>query len=595
MNHSGPWPDTRHLSSIGWLRQSWFGPAMLAGLFTLLLGGLLVLIDRATLQQHETELSATLETTSLALESRIRSNEQFLESMAASAIEGGDTLAMRSQARRFLDDHPEVNAVARVGRGGQIAWAEPTDANQGLAGQPADFVAPAEDQVEAERELRSFHSRVYQTLNGEEGFATIVPVITHGRFDGTLVCVYSAERLLRQAIQRTTLEYHHPSLIAADGLVAASLPVARDTNPRLVRSEDLTPPGNGLSLQLAQYDRTFWTWGTLALVAMCTSLVGGMAWGMWSLKRQINDRVEAERALRQAHDELERRVLERTADLATANERLKVEMQERERAERQLREHHDQLAHASRVGTMGEMAAGLAHELNQPLGAITTYADGSLRLLGQHNATDEPRIREALHEIADHARHAGQIIHRLREFVAPNSPRRVATSVEQLVDEVVDLLDSELRHSQVQLSVRLPRRLPMVMVDRIQVQQVLVNLLRNAVEAMADVAERRVTISAGIAGEGRVVVSVADTGAGCDPEVLKQMFEPFFTTRRTGMGMGLSISRSIIEAHDGQLGATVNPEGGLTFRFTLPIAEGVRYARGFSAAGERGDHDLRGG
>jgi len=545
----------------------------MTGLFIVLLSVLLMLIDRANQNRYQLDLRSSMEASAAAIEHRVAANLAFLQSLAEA--DESSPQRMRAPVQRFLADHPELDLIFHATADGRVDWVLPAGSQDDLPGQRISFVLPnsARRLLDANR---PGHTDVFETINGDSGFASVAPIAGGGH----LVCLYAAERLLRRTVPRQTLIDHQTSLVDTDNLVVASLATGERINRDLQATHRLSAPGNGLTLKLTQYHRPFWTWGTLSLLAMCVSLVAGMGWGMWSLKRQVNRRMLAEKRLRKTHDELEQRVAARTADLETANTQLQLEMTERQRAEERARDHHGQLAYASRVGTMGEMAAGLAHELNQPLGSIASYADGAMQLFKQGKDTNDPLIREALGEISGQARHAGRIIHRLREFVAQESPTRSIVSIKQLIDEVAALMSAELRHNEAKLVIQVPRRLPSLLVDKIQVQQVLVNLMRNAIESMNEVENRTITVAAGIAGERRAVVSVSDTGAGCDDATLTRLFDPFFTTRDGGMGMGLSICRSIIEAHEGQLTATRNPEGGLTFRFTLPQAEGVGHATG---------------
>jgi signal transduction histidine kinase len=551
------------------------------------------MVERASNEQDLAELASHLENSASALEYRIESNDQTLASIITR--DADRTELLREQIRIFLDDRSEMLMIGMVDRQGIVEWIEPEPAAAVHIGGNSALFVPDAALAQAFANKGITYSKFYQTANGENGFAALVPLPddTESR---VIVCVYSTERLLRQTISRQTLMNYHVSLIDRIGLVVASLPTGERLDPDLVDARTLKPPGNGLLLKLSKYHRPFWTLGALVLMALCVSLVAGMAWGMWSLKRQVRKRIRAEVGLRRARDELEQRVAARTVDLKQANEKLQREMTERQRAEEEARRHQDQLAHAARMGTMGEMAAGLAHELNQPLGSIASYADGMSKMLQNGVDAHDPMIREAVSEIAGQARHAGQIIHSLREFVAPDSPQQTWVSIAALVDEVAGLLRTELRHSQVALSTHIPQRLPKVLVDRIQIQQVLVNLVRNAIEALSETDDKRIAIAAGVAGGHRAIISVTDNGVGCDTQTLRTMFEPFFTTRTSGMGMGLTISRSIVEAHGGELTASINPKGGLTFRFTLPLSEGVEHVqdRDEPHPHEAGQ-DLRGG
>jgi len=279
---------------------------------------------------------------------------------------------------------------------------------------------------------------------------------------------------------------------------------------------------------------------------------------------------------KQTQDELERRVAERTDALTQANSNLQQEMVDRMQAEAQARRLHSELAHVARLSTMGEMASGLAHELNQPLGAITNFLRGVVRKIDAQTL-DRDELRRVLARTADEAERAGGIIARLRDMVSKASPQREAAEVNQLIREVAELLAFEARQAQVTLTLDLAEPLPRVLADRIQIQQVLLNLMRNAVEAMSGsdtaASERVVTVTTAPRRCDCVCVSVLDRGPGCDDRTLAHLFDAFFTTKAGGMGMGLAISRSIIEAHGGEMSARRREGGGMVFSFTVCHAE----------------------
>jgi two-component system sensor kinase FixL len=214
------------------------------------------------------------------------------------------------------------------------------------------------------------------------------------------------------------------------------------------------------------------------------------------------------------------------------------------------------------------MASALAHELNQPLTAIANYLKGSSRLLAGE-AIPRERLQEAVNRAGDQALRAGQIIRRLREFVARGETERRIESLPKLIEEAAALALVGAREHGVQVRFRLNPAVDRVLADRVQIQQVLVNLIRNAVDAMEDAPTRRLTVAAELVADDMVQVSVADTGPGVDPEVADQLFQPFVTTKRAGMGVGLSISRTIVESHGGRIGFEPSPGGGTIFGFTL--------------------------
>lgn len=245
-----------------------------------------------------------------------------------------------------------------------------------------------------------------------------------------------------------------------------------------------------------------------------------------------------------------------------------------------LQELHSELLHVSRLSAMGEMASALAHELNQPLAAISNYMKGSRRLLAASPDLNASKIEAALDKTAEQAIRAGQIIRRLRGFVARTESERGVESVARLIDEAAALGLIGARERGVSLKSELDPANDLVFADRVQIQQVLVNLFRNATEAMAESARRELIVSnSRILGE-MIEIVVSDTGIGLTETVLSNLFQPFYTTKETGMGVGLSISRSIIEAHGGRMRAERNKAGGATFRLTLPTAPREELARG---------------
>jgi C4-dicarboxylate-specific signal transduction histidine kinase len=281
----------------------------------------------------------------------------------------------------------------------------------------------------------------------------------------------------------------------------------------------------------------------------------------------------SEQRLRQAHRELEERVRQRTAELAEANVRLRVEMEERRRAEEQSRQHLAELAHVGRLSTVGEMVAELAHELNQPLTSIATYAEVCLRLLQSGLQSNAAQLQAAIKQVSEQAERAGEIIRRLRRFTAKGTPLHTIVNINEVVGGIARLVDVEARTARVEMHFDLTEPIPSVAADCIQIEQVLVNLLRNAFEAMRDAQPqaRELTVRTSTGDAERIEVSVCDTGVGPPAGDIEQMLQRFFTTKPGGMGMGLSISRSIIESHGGRLWATRNPDRGTTFHFTLPI------------------------
>jgi two-component system sensor kinase FixL len=241
---------------------------------------------------------------------------------------------------------------------------------------------------------------------------------------------------------------------------------------------------------------------------------------------------------------------------------------ERQTAERRLHNLQDELAHVSRLTALGEMASALAHELNQPLSATANYVKGCVRLLDR-DQPDVPKLKAALEAAGEQTLRAGQIIRRLRSFVSKGDADHRIENLPQLLEEAGALAMVGAKERGVRLRFRFEAGLDQVLADKVPVQQVVLNLMRNAIDAMENSPERSLTVGTRSSDDGMVEVFVADTGPGLAPEVADQLFRPFVTTKSTGMGVGLSISRTIVEAHGGRIWTEPNPAGGTVFRFTL--------------------------
>ncbi len=248
------------------------------------------------------------------------------------------------------------------------------------------------------------------------------------------------------------------------------------------------------------------------------------------------------------------------------------DLTEHQQTQAQLQELQSELVHVSRLSAMGEMASALAHELNQPLAAISNYMKGSRRLLAGSADPNTQKIENAMDRAAEQALRAGQIIRRLRDFVSRGESEKRVESLSKLIEEAGALGLAGAREQNVQLRFNLNPEFDLVLADRVQIQQVLVNLFRNALEAMAQSLRRDLIVRNAKVADDMVEVEVSDTGSGFHEDVKPNLFQTFFTTKETGMGVGLSISRSIIEAHGGRMWAESNAAGGATFRFTLPAA-----------------------
>ena len=248
------------------------------------------------------------------------------------------------------------------------------------------------------------------------------------------------------------------------------------------------------------------------------------------------------------------------------------DLTERQQTEARMQELQTELVHVSRLTALGEMASAIAHEINQPLSAIANYLRGSLILLRRPDIPLD-KVADAAERASAEAIRAGEIIRRLRDFVSRGETERRVESLSKLIEEASALALVGAKQHKVRVAMDFDPGVDRVLVDRVQIQQVVLNLIRNAIDAMSDSAIRTLKVVVERDEEGRALVAVSDSGPGIAPEALERLFQPFFTTKANGMGVGLSISRTIIEAHGGHLRARNRDGGGARFEFTLPTVK----------------------
>jgi len=251
---------------------------------------------------------------------------------------------------------------------------------------------------------------------------------------------------------------------------------------------------------------------------------------------------------------------------------LREQFKERKQTEEALRTAQAELAHVMRVTTMGELVASIAHEVNQPLGAIVANGHACVRLLSCEVPNLE-KSREVIQRMIGDGMRASEVIKRIRDHLHKNSPEKVPLNINETIQQVIALVGNDVLSSRIELTAELAAHLPPVIGDRVQLQQVILNLILNGRDAISatKTGRRELIITSRNSESGEVVVAVCDSGAGIDPKNVERIFEPFFTTKLEGMGLGLSIGRTIIEAHGGALWATPNEERGTTIQFTLPL------------------------
>lgn len=288
-------------------------------------------------------------------------------------------------------------------------------------------------------------------------------------------------------------------------------------------------------------------------------------------ERYLDDRAQAEQALRALTETLEAQVSDRTAELTAINERLSAEIRSGAETREKMEAMQAELIHVSRVSAMGTMASTLAHELNQPLTAVVNYVRGCHRLLTAQVAGAPAEVIGAMDAAAASAERAGQIVRQLRELVRTGDVEREPADLAAIVDDAMSiaLIDAQLLAIECTRSLD-PRATP-VLVDAIQVQQVLINLVRNAVEAIGDTGNGKIVVASRARGD-MAEITVSDNGPGIPPENLATLFSPFRSSKSQGMGLGLSICRTIVEANGGVITGSNAAGGGAVFRFELPLA-----------------------
>lgn len=380
-----------------------------------------------------------------------------------------------------------------------------------------------------------------------------------GRLTGFVSVITDITARRRAEAERTRL------VTAIDELVEAVVitdpdGTIEDVNPAFERMTGY-PPSEAIGqnmriLKSGKHDRAFYKelWDTIKR---------GQVWtGTFINKKKDGTLYEEEESISPVRDEHGK---------ITNFVAVKYDVTERKLAAEQIRKHQDELAHLSRLSTMGEMATELAHELNQPLASIVNYTSGCVKRI-KAGRPDLQELVAVLNDASSEAQRAGEIIKRIRRFVQKREPARTNIDIAELIRQVLDLMRHDLQQQGIQMRLEVEEHMPTLQGDRIQLQQVLINLLRNSIEAMneTEMKHRRLTVGATTDNHDCMTIFVHDTGCGLGEVDPDSVFEAFYTTREDGTGMGLAISRTIIEAHGGHLEVTNNADGGCTFHFSLP-------------------------
>ena len=297
---------------------------------------------------------------------------------------------------------------------------------------------------------------------------------------------------------------------------------------------------------------------------------GGQPMNVATVSRDLSEQKNSEAALRNLNESLERRVTDRTFELAAANEGLVAERLERSQANLRFQKLQDELSRAARFTAASQMAAALAHEISQPLTAVVNSVNAAKRLLARGGRVNMLTALEVTDEACEQALRASEIVRSLRQLVSRDETERRIEDLPSMIEEASAFVLNTVTPLALHLRFEFDDKAPEVWVNRVQIQQVIVNLVRNAFEAMANQEPREVTLTTKALDDVMIEIAVADIGPGIHGDIAGQLFRPFVSNKHDGMGLGLFISHSIIEAHDGQLIMEPNPGGGSIFRFTLP-------------------------
>lgn len=656
---SPPPPASQRLQSLrAW---DWTAPRVAVFLFLLALGALLWLMHRQEIEEQRTALINDMLWVEQNLDFQLSRHQEQLLQLAQDYFSGELTGGkFDPHARSLMLNSPGmVKLLIRDNKGNLL---------RGAPGTFTDDVGGIALRPEAIKQAFSLSSSTGKAtfsspyLEEEEFFFDlIVPYFRDGQLLGAIMASFSIRKLIAEQVPWWFAERYRLSVTDAEGAVLGSKSNLKAGKETLDYQIPFEPPGHGLLLVASAYSAKTSLWRN-ALAVIIVGLAMAVLGSLWSLRRHVQRRLEAEQALSREHAfrkamedslftglrarDLEGRIIyvnpafcrmtgftaselvglkppmpywvpeEYDATLSAHQKVLAglapsegvelplqrkngerfdaliyeaplidaegrhtgwmgsvLDVTERKRAEELARQQQDKLQFTARLVTMGEMASTLAHELNQPLSAIASYTTGCINRL---DAGDLPRneLREALGKLAAQAQRAGRVIRRVYDFVRRSEPQRAPCDINEIVEDAIGLVEADARKRGMRIVQEISENLPGILADRVMIEQVLLNLMRNGMDAMhATPSDRKQLIVSTSLVDKSLLVSVADHGSGIAQEAAAHLFEPFFSTKPEGMGMGLNICRSIIEFHKGRMWVDANPEGGTIFRFTLPLEE----------------------
>lgn len=637
----------------------WTAPRIAVLLFLIALGTLLWLLHRQEIEEQRATLINDMLWLEQNLDFQLSRHQEQLEQLSQDYFAG--RLAgtrFDSHARSLMQNSPGMIKLLMVDDIGLLLRGTPGTATDDLGGIA---LRPSPSKEAFNLSHLTGKATFSPPYPGEDEFLfdLIVPYFRDGQLLGTCMATFSIRKLIAEQVPWWFAEKYRLSVTDAGGVVLGSKSNLKAGKETLDYQIPFEPPGHGLLLVANAYKTETGLWRN-ALAVVIVGLAVAVLGSLWSLRRHVQRRLEAEQALSREHAfrkamedslftglrarDLEGRIIYvnpafcrmtgYSADEliglrppmpywvpeeydATISAHQKVlagqapsegvelplqrkngerfdaliyeaplidaegrhtgwmgsvlDVTERKRAEDLARQQQEKLQFTARLVTMGEMASTLAHEINQPLSAISSYTTGCINRLDAGDLSRD-ELRETLNKLATQAQRAGRVIRRVYDFVRRSEPQRTPCDIKEIIEDAVGLIEADARKLGVKIALKLPDSLPNIHADRIMVEQVLLNLMRNGMDAMQTTrSDRKQLVVTTSLDDKCILVSVADNGSGIAQQAAAHLFEPFFSTKPEGMGMGLNICRSIIEFHHGRLWVDANPDGGTVFRFTLPM------------------------
>lgn len=513
----------------------WWLPRLAFILLVMAVGTQLWLSERADREEEQSTLISDILWLEQSLRFNLQHNEELLGNIRPEQLKNAHHFD--AYARILLANNTGLRHIAHLKSG----RAHTPNTRPPL---PSGLMAALDDSL---RLMPALHKPVYgpafRDPGGEWLFTVLVPIPTAATQPGqpaeAMIGIYSFARMLDDVAPWWLAQRNHIGFTDLNGKTLAKRSRLETQTSGISHSLAFDPPGHGLSLWAAPIRPPVPLSGKF-LSASFVLLAGLLLWSLWALRRHMRQRLEAEK---------------------------------------QLRLQQERLQTSTRLIAMGEMASSLAHELNQPLAAISSYTAGSINLIDA-GKTDLSEIREVLNRVQEQSQRAGRIIRRIYEFMRRSEPKVEPCDMGLLIHEVADLVAIDAQRHRICIQRDIATDLPVIKGDKTLLRQVLFNLLRNGVDAMRGTPTQGRDCALGINAYrdghsndngGTLRIDIRDRGPGISPEIAKHLFEPFFTTKPEGLGIGLNICRSVVEAHRGQLSHAPNPLGGTIFSLSLPI------------------------